>query len=250
MRQKYLWHYATNRRLLMTHFLASSLLLILFPASFACAQDTRPDYLKAYERSGFPAINDPVQFSDPHAFPPQLKGLTVDKDAKVEFRALEGADIERRMVIATSLAFSDPRVKAVAGQRYASLGGGTIDAEKGPRSANEGDIAVDFYNYDLNRAYRAILLDDRVVSVQPWPKGYQPKETRAEVQAAADIVARNPAHARAITGLSARGLRAPSEGGDRLLYLLFYKGKERPALYEATVNMSKGRVVRAKPLRH
>lgn len=234
----------------MTHLLVFTLLLILFPASFACAQDARPDYLKAYERGGFPTIDDPVQFSDPHAFPPQLKGLAVDKDAKVEFRALGGADIEKRMVAATSLAFSDPRVKAVAGQRNAALGGGTIDPGKGALKANEGNIAVDFYNYDQNRAYRAILLDDRVVSVQPWPKGHQPKETRAEVQAAADIVAKNPAHARAVAGLTARGLRAPSERGDRLLYLLFYKGKERPALYEATVNMSKGRVVRAKPLRH
>lgn len=232
----------------MKHVLVSSLLLLIFPAALACAQDIRPDYLKAYERSGFPAIDDPVQFSDPHAFPPQLKGLAVDKDAKVEFRT-ESADIEKRMALTTSLAFSDERVKAVAGQRYAALGGGTIDAEKGARRAEDGDIAVDFYNYDTNRAYRAILLDDRVVSVRPWRKGYQPKETRAEVQAAAGIVAKDPAHAHAVVGLIARGLRAPSDRGDRLLYLLFYKGKERPALYEATVNMSKGRVVWAKPLR-
>lgn len=232
----------------MKHLLVSSLLSLLFPASFACAQDSRPDYLKAYERSGFPIIDDPVEFSDAHAFPPRLKGLAVDKDAKVEFRA-EGADIEQRMVSTTSLAFRDERVKAVAGQRYAALGGGTIDAEKGARRAEDGDIAVDIYNYDTNRSYRAILLGDRVVSVRPWPKGYQPKETRAEVQAAAGIVAKDPAHARRVAGLTARGLRAPSERGDRLLYLLFYKGKERPALYEATVNMSKGRVVSAKPLR-
>jgi hypothetical protein len=234
----------------MKHLLVGSLLLLSFPASLACrAQDSKPDYLKAYERSGLPPIDDPVQFSDPHAFPPRLKGLAVDKDAKVEFRA-EGTDIETRMASATSLAFSDARVKAAAGQRFAALGGGTIDAEKDARRADHGDIAVDFYNYDTNRSYRAILSDDRVVSVRPWPKGHQPKETRAEVQAAAGIVAKDPAHARAVAGLIARGLRAPSERGDRLLYLLFYKGKERPALYEATVNMSKGRVVRAKPLRH
>ncbi len=232
----------------MKHVLVGSLPLLLLPAAFACAQDGRPDYLKAYEHRGFPVIDDPVEFSDPHAFPPRLKGLAVDADAKVEFRT-QGDDIERRMATATSLALGDERVKPVIGPRHAALGGGTIDPPKGADRAEDGDIAVDFYNYDTNRAYRAFLLDGRVVSVKPWPAGYQPKETRAEVQAAARIVAKDSAHARAVAGLVARGLRAPSERGDRLLYLLFYKGKERPALYEATVNMSKGRVVSAKPLR-
>lgn len=234
----------------MTRMFASSLALILLPAAYACAQEVKPEYLKAYERGGLPPVEDPIQFRDAHTFPPQLKGLTVDKDVKIDVRDMGSGDIVQRMKAATELAFRDARVKEAAGPRFMPLGGGTLDVEKDNTALDKGDIAVDFYNYDRNRAYRAVLVGDRVVSVRAWPKGYQPKETRAEVQAAAQTVAKDPRHARAVAGLVARGLRAPSEGGDRVLYVLFYRGKERPALYAATVNMSTGRVIRADSIRN
>jgi hypothetical protein len=215
---------------------------------------TRPDYLKAYERGGFPAVTDPIEFSDARSFPPKLKGLVVDTDVKLDVRATQGADsstdIRQRLAIATPIAFRDTRVQAAAGGRFIALGGGALDVKKGGNGADNGGVAVDFYNYEKNQAYRAIVVGERVSSLRVMPKGFQPKESRAEIKVAADIVARDPKHARAVGGLQARGLRAPpGENGDRLLYLLFYNGDVRPALYEATVNMSKARVEQAKSLR-
>jgi len=233
----------------MTRTLVSSLLLILLPASSAIAQEVKPAYLKAYERSGFPTINDPVEFADAHSFPPKLKGLTVDRDVKLDVRAADTVDAKQRLAAARPVALRDARVKAAAGPRHAALGGGPIEVDKNASDTQTRGLAVDFYNYDTNRAYRAILVDDQVSSVIERPKGFQPKETRAEIQSAADIVAKDPKHARAVAGLNPRGLRAPpAANGDRLLYVLFYRGKERPARYEATVNMSQGRVVEAKAI--
>lgn len=231
----------------MQRLFASSLALILLPTPYALAQETRPEYLKAYERGGLPPIANPIVFRDAHTFPPELKGLRV-VEAEVDVRSTDDRDIAARMKTAAAVAFRDPRVKAAAGARFVVLGGGMLDPKKDETGLDKGELAVDFYNYERNLAYRAVLVGDDVVSLRAQPEGYQPKETRAEVQAAAAIVAKDPKHARTVAGLIARGLRAPSEGGDRLLYVLFYRGKERPALYDATVNMSDARVVHAGPI--
>lgn len=233
----------------MTRTLVSTILLLLLPVSSALAQETKPAYLKAYERGGLPTITDPVEFADAHSFPPRLKGLTVDRDVELDVRDTETVASKQRLAAARPIALRDARVKSAAGTRHVALGGGVVEADKDAADSQKASMAVDFYNYDTNRAYRAILVDDQVVRVQERPKGFQPKETRAEIQSAAGIVAKDPKHARAIAGLDARGLRAPpAANGDRLLYLLFYRGKERPARYEATVNMSKGQVVQAKAI--
>lgn len=226
--------------------MSAMVLACLLPASYAFAQDAKPDYVKAYEKDGLPPLKQ-VEFRDAHTFPPELKDARV-VDKKVAVRATDDQRIAARMKTAVAAAFRDPRVKEAAGARYVALGGGRLDPEKDDTAQDKGDLAVDFYNYERNLAYRAVLKGDSVVSVRAHPKGYQPKETRAEVRAAAAIVAKDPRHARAVAGLTPRGLRAPSEGGDRLLYVMFYKGKARPALYDATVNMSDERVVSAGPI--
>jgi hypothetical protein len=53
-----------------------------------------------------------------------------------------------------------------------------------------------------------------------------------------------------VAGLHGRGILTPSDGRDRHLYLLFYDApRSTPARYQATVNMSTGRVVDGHSLR-
>jgi hypothetical protein len=146
-------------------------------------------------------------------------------------------------------AVSNPRVRAALGERYALLKSGWLDADKDAPADTER-YQLTFYNYANNQVVTVVTSRQReVLDVQSAPARVQPAESREEVDAAVEIVRRDERYGRLVKDLRGRGIQTPGEGKDRYLYLLFYREPRTPALVEATVNMSTGKVVAARSLR-
>lgn len=143
-----------------------------------------------------------------------------------------------------------PRVRNALGVRYALLDSGWLDDDKDTGPSNDLYRMV-FYNYARNETVTVVSTGGREpVSIESSKPETQPAESREEVDAAVEIVRHDPRHGPSVAGLHGRGILTPSDGRDRHLYLLFYDApRSTPARYQATVNMSTGRVVEAHSLR-
>jgi hypothetical protein len=206
-----------------------------------------PEYLQEHKRKGLPPIGDRIEFDDKHAFPPQPKGLRLSEGAKLEVKADPQPPIAELIARSREVALRDAKVRSTLGQRFAVVGGGLVWPPKGQAPDPARQLtALDFYSYSRNRAFTVLLTDRGVVSIKPERQGYQPPETREEVEAAAEIVRKDPRFSEAVRALIVRGIQAPSKTRSRHLYLMFYKAEATPAVFEATVDMTAARVVTAR----
>jgi hypothetical protein len=144
-----------------------------------------------------------------------------------------------------------PRVRQALGPRFALLDSGWMDDEKDDSTAPRDRYQLVFYNYARNEVVTVVTTGNREpVSLESSTPDVQPAESREEVDAAVEIVRRDPRYANQVANLHGRGILTPAPGRERHLYLLFYDGpRATPARFQATVNMSSGRIVEAKALK-
>ena len=201
----------------------------------------RPKYIKQYESKGLPPVGKQITAEERSGLPPKLKGLTSRDDAELRVRPLSQRSTTELIFTLRDIALSDAKVKSAVGERFALLGGGQFQRKDVEKNA----FKLHFYSYSKNQAITILLIDNKVARIQAKPEGYQPPETHEEVEAGAEIVRRDPRFKKAIHDLTVRGIQTPSENGNRHLYILFYKENKTPAIFQATVDMSLGRVVEA-----
>jgi hypothetical protein len=208
----------------------------------ATAQQSEPSYILHYRQHGLPSDDDDLDFT---GIRPQIRSLSVgpagayklhvmtDRDA---LRTQSGADVDA--------ALRDSRVRTLLGNRFVAVGGGEVTAKKGePPSIERVGRSVNFYSYSRNRAVTVVLDGDRVVAITEKSRGFQPPVTVQEVNAAAAIVNAHPRYGPRVRNLRVRGIERYGE--PRRLYLLFYQEGGRAAVFQATVDMSRRRVVSA-----
>jgi hypothetical protein len=207
-----------------------------------------PEHLQQFKASGLPPVGERVEFEN-ETFPPKVKGLDVDPNFRLDIKPGTKPSMREARSQMRELALADARVRDSLGNRFALLGSGWLEADKdqGTDSTSERYRLV-FYSYQRNVAVNVVVERNKVVDVTPGRKGYQPAASHEEVAAAADLVEKDERYRALVEGLVARGIETPSEDGNRRLYVTFHKQKRTPALVEATVDMTLGRVVTARSL--
>jgi hypothetical protein len=208
-----------------------------------------PEHLKTFKERGLPPIGDRVTFEDTRALPPKLKGRTVDENFRPEIIPSKRAPVAEMRTKMRAAALGDPRVRKALGERFSLLGSGWLEPpkDKAADTANERYQLI-FYSYGRNRAVKVIASGDDINEVVTLKAGVQPAESQEEVELAAAIIRRNPRLRAPLDGLLARGIVTPSKTDNRQLYVTFYK-KDRPAaVFQATVDMTSGRVLNPRPI--
>ncbi|MFN0167941.1 MAG: hypothetical protein ACKV22_16065 [Bryobacteraceae bacterium] len=239
---------------------AISLALAVTPV-WVAAQQTReaspapirgdlPEHLQKFKTGGLPPVGERVEFEGLETFPPKVKGLDVDPNFRLNIKPGTRPSVREARSKMREIAMADARVRASLGNRFALLGSGWLESSKD----QGGDVTSEryrlvFYSYQNNVSVNVVVERNQVVDVVPGKKGYQPAESHEEVEAAADLVKRDDRYRALVEGLVARGIETPSEDGHRRLYVTFHKQKRTPAVVEATVDMTLGRVVIARRLR-
>ena len=188
---------------------------------------------------------------DTSVFPPRPKGyrqatapgdtLTIVKSAVV-LDAARVAALRRR-------AEEDDRVQAALGTRSRFLSAWLAEVGSKTDPAPPYEARLEYFNYPLNRAVHVRFSGDQVAAVKVQTRGYQPPESDDEVAAAADIVKGDPRFRTAVEGLPVRGIRTVAPEGRRYLYLMF-KQPGKPAVFDATVDLTSNRIVEAGPVKH
>ena len=217
--------------------------------------------LERLRADGLTLRGDRVEFEGELAFPPKIKGATALPTAKLQVVPDARATRVEARQSARATALANPRVRAALGDRFALLRSGWIDTDKGDDktpTAPAERYQLTFYNYARNEVVTVLTARGReVIDVQSAPVKVQPAESREEVDAAVEIVRRDERYGRQVQGLRGRGIQTPAPpdaragaaDNDRYLYVMFYREPRTPAVFEATVNMSAGKVVAARPLR-
>jgi len=216
-----------------------------------------PEHLRILRDRGLPPLEDRdrVVFEDSGELPPRLRGRS--PGSSVTPQALNitpsqrpaAADMRARM---RGVALADPRLRDALRGRFVMLQGAWLEPPKGERAAAPGEdrFGLLFYSYTRNRPVRAVLSGDRVLEVVPLRRGEQPPESREEVEAAAALVRSDPRRRRRVGELEARGIQTPAPGRstNRQLYLTFHRPGQARAEYQATVDMTAGRVLDFRPV--
>jgi hypothetical protein len=216
-------------------------------------RDALPPELQSLREQGLAVRGDRVIFEGELDFPPKLKGVPITSGARPAVTPGTRPSMQESRLSMRAAAVANPRVRAALGERFSLLGSGWIEADKdAPADAERYQLS--FYNYARNEVVTVVTSRAReVLEVQSAPARVQPAESREEVDAAIEIVRRDERYGRLVKDLRGRGIQTPSPGADkdrdRYLYLLFYREPRTPAGVEATVNMSAGKVVAARPLR-
>ncbi len=185
---------------------------------------------------------------DTSVFPPTPKGYreAVDPTRTLKITPLQTTFNEGQISAVRHRAEADDRVKRALGARPGFLSASIADGEKSGTVPKEM-IRLAYFNYQTNRAVNVFIAGDQVQSVQVKPKEYRPPESPEEVTAAEEIVRRDPRHRAVIDGLPVRGILTEAPAGRRYIYLLFKK-RDQPATYDATVDMTAGKVVSARSI--
>lgn len=214
-------------------------------------RDALPAELKVLQEQGLEIRGDRVTFDGELNFPPKLKGQPTSSTVQLTVTPGPRPAVQEARQTMRAAAITNPRVKAALGERFSLLRSGWLDGDKdAPPSAATDRYQMVFYNYAQNAVVTVIASRQReVIDVQSKPASVQPAESREEVDAAIEIVRSDQQYGRSIKGLQGRGIQTESPDKDRYLYLLFYREPRTPAVFEATVNMSAGKVVAARPLR-
>lgn len=210
--------------------------------------------LERLRADGLTLRGERVEFDGELAFPPKIKGATAVPGARLTVVADPRPSRVDARQSARAVALAHPRVQAALGNRFALLKSGWLDDDKNATTPTPERYQLTFYNYARNEVVTVLTARAReVVDVQSAPVQVQPAESREEVDAAVDIVRRDERYGRQVQGLRGRGIQTPApateRGRDRYLYLMFYREPRTPAVFEATVNMSTGQVIAARPLR-
>ena len=208
-----------------------------------------PKYLKVFKERGLPAIGDHVIFVDDGALPPNLKAHTVDEDFHPEIIPSKRASVADMRTRMRAAALADPRVRAALGTRFSLLGSGWLDAPKdsGVDTANE-PYQLTFYSYGRNRAVKVVASGSEITKVLTLKAGIQPAESQEEVELATTLILQNARLREMLQGHRARGIVTPSKTGNRQLYVMFYKDNQPAAVFQATIDMTLGRVVNSRPI--
>ncbi|MFM2400467.1 MAG: hypothetical protein RL341_2624 [Pseudomonadota bacterium] len=212
-----------------------------------------PPELRALAEQGLKLQGPRVLFDGKFNFPPKLKGFAAESGLQLDIkpsRRLPVADAREKF---RAVAVSHPRVKELLGERFALLSSGWLDPDKDQderAEANSDRYQLVFYNYSRNQVVTAVTTSTgELVDATARTVKVQPAESHEEVQAAADIVRAHPRHGPATKGLRARGIQTEGRGDHRFLYLTFYQENSKRAAYEATVDMTAGKIVAARPVR-
>jgi hypothetical protein len=195
-----------------------------------------------------------LAFTSPsEGFPPEVKGATNVRVMEWTFR--QGALTDEAEAKAREIAVRDARVRQLLGERFAYISADEIDPEgKRPRRPEETlSLRLTFFSYSENAAVRVILTPRRtVVRVvrAELVRGYQPREGRKEVEAAAALARREPRLVERTQGLIPYGLLIePSPGrrghGHRVIHVVFTKGDEDLPRYSAIVDLTEQKVLAA-----
>jgi hypothetical protein len=216
----------------------------------ATVRDALPAELKLLREQGLALRGDRVELEGKRDFPPRLKGAPASPGVQPAVVPGPRPSIQESRRSMSVAALASPRVRAALGERFALLGSGWLDNDKdAPPSADER-YQLTFYNYGRNEVVTVTTSPkSEILDVQSAPARVQPAESREEVDMAVDIVRRDERYGRLVSNLRGRGIVTPGPDADRYLYVLFYREPRTPAVVEATVNMSAGKVVAARLLR-
>lgn len=216
----------------------------------APVRDALPAELVALRDEGLALRGERVVFDGEFDFPPKLKGVPVTSSVRLEI--VPGARESRAQSLQSmrTLALADPRVRSALGDRSALLRSGWLDDDKDAAAAPSADrYQLTYYSYGRNEVVTVVTARGGVIEVRSQAVAAQPAESREEVDAAVEIVRRDERYGPIVKDLRGRGILTPRPGRDRYLYLMFYRAPRTPALFEATVNMSTGKVEDARSLR-
>jgi len=213
------------------------------------AEGELPSELKSLQEEGLQLRGDHVTFENEYDFPPTLKGQPITTTVELAVTPGPHPPMRETRESMRAMAIAHPRVKGELGERFSLLRSGWIEVGKdAPRSISTDRYEMVFYNYAENVVVTVTASSQQeVLDVQSEVPSEQPAESREEVDAAIEVVRSHGQYGDAVKGLLGRGILAENPGKDRYLYLLFYREPRTPALFEATVNMSTGTIVAARP---
>jgi hypothetical protein len=209
-----------------------------------------PRELQTLREQGLTLRGEHVVFDGELSFPPRLKGQPTVSTVHLEITPGPLPSMHESRQKNRAAALANSRVLAALGERFSLLGSGWLDPDKakGPNAVSDR-YQLTFYNYTRDEVVTVITSRQReVIDLQSTPARVQPAESREEVDAAIEIVRRDVRDDHLTRELRGRGILTESPDNDRYLYLLFYRAPRTPAVFEATVNMSTGKVVSARPL--
>jgi hypothetical protein len=212
-----------------------------------------PADLRALASQGLKLQGPRVVFDGKFNFPPKLKGFATESSLQLDIKpSRRMAMLDAREKLRAS-AINSARVKELLGERFALLSSGWLEPEKTDEEradAGAERYQLVFYNYRRNQLVTAVTNNaGELVEVTSRTPTVQPPESHEEVEAAAAIVREHPRHGAAVKGLRARGIQTEGRAQNRYLYVTFYKENTKRASYEATVDMTAGKVVSAQPVR-
>jgi hypothetical protein len=212
-----------------------------------------PSELRTLADQGLKLQGPRVVFDGKFNFPPKLKGFAQESSLQLDIKRSPRPAVSEAREKLRAATTSNPRVKELLGERFALLGSGWLEPEKGQEDRQ--DLSAEryqlvFYNYSRNQIVTAVTnASGELIDAQSSTPKVQPPESHEEVEAAAEIVRAHPRHGRAVKGLRARGIQTEGSGQNRFLYVTFYPENSKRATYEATVDMTAGKVVTARPVR-
>jgi hypothetical protein len=209
-----------------------------------------PAELRDLVDRGLAVSGERVQFEDERSIPPRLKGVPTDSTVKLQIVPGQRPPVAQTRQSMRARAVGDPRASAALGKRFALLSSGWLEVEKGREVAADDRYRMIFYNYDANQVVTVIVsTGGDVMDVLASAPTVQPPESREEVEVAAAIVRSDERYAALTRGLTVRGIQTEGRGDHRTLYLTFYEPNRRQAVYEATVDMTAGKVLKARAIR-
>lgn len=201
---------------------------------------TEPEYVRRYSVEGPPSADPVAEFVDATSFPPRLRAEPVDEPVRYERSELDVGDEELER--ARRAALRDPQVRSALGERYVEVAIGVDVPEKGELKAqSRPPVAMEFYSYAREAAFRVTVADERVLALQEMPAEYQPPETAEEIARAVEIVAEQPELAGWMRGAEAEGILTLCEVSRRCLYVQWVR--ENRIMLSAVVDMIQGRVL-------
>lgn len=222
------------------------------PTPSVLREDIPPE-LRVLQERGLKLEGPRVRFQGKFNFPPKLKGFATESSFQPDIKPGRRASVAEARTKFRDIAVHIPRMKELLGERFALLSSGWLEIEKDQeeRSDAEADrYELVFYSYSNNQVVTAVATSTgELVDTSTRTVDVQPPESREEIDAAAAIVRAQKYHGKATKGLAVRGIQTEGKGDHRTLYLTFYKENSKRAVYEATVDMTAGKVIFARPVR-
>ncbi len=210
-----------------------------------------PPELKELKERGLDLQGDRVIFEGDLSFPPKLKGQSLESNVHLDIIPGRRLNVQETRQEMRAVAIAEPKVKRLLGQRFSLLSSGWLDKDKqGIETTAEDRYEMVFYNYVANHVVTVTTSKSGdVKDVRSKRVIVQPPESREEIEAAAKIVHADRRHGEATRDLLVRGIVTEGRAPNRYLYLLFYRESQKRAVYDATVDISSGRIVSAGPVR-